>query len=243
MDDENSDKQLPIPIEQEHEYNDGFDEPDDRGGYGPIEKFVDGDWTVGGVPSDPKRRLVAVRAEVFIRRWKDKRVAEIFTTKPLPDLDELNATVPQNEWELDLNGNPRPPYERAHRLDLLNLDTAEHTCFISATTGAAIAVSRLKDKVAWMRRMRGANVVPQIELSWTTFPTRFGTRKRPDFKILAWLDLTTGSPVLPQAAAPKQLPPVAPKQVTEPSTAQDLDDEIPSKGGKGLSDRPGSLAA
>jgi hypothetical protein len=228
MYDENSDKQLPVPLEQNHQYNDGFDEPDEHAdGFGPIEKFVDGDWSIGGVPSDPKRRLVAVHVETFIRRWKDKRVIKSFTQKPLPDLDGLNATIPENEWELDLNGNPRKPYERAHRLDLLNLDTAEHTCFISATTGAGIAVSRLKDQVCWMRRMRGNNVVPQVELRCTTFPTRYGMRKRPDFYIRGWFDLGSGGPAMAQAPAPRQLPPVAPKPVKEPSTADALDDIVP----------------
>jgi hypothetical protein len=224
MSDADNDKQL-VPVEQHQ--GDGFDDSDERSGYGPILKFVDGDWSIGGVPADPKQRLAAVHVETFVRRWRDKRVIEVITTRPLPDLDQLNATVPVDEWEPDLNGQPRKPYERAHRLDLLNLDTAEHTTFVSATTGAAIAVSRLKDQVHWMRRMRGPNVVPQVTLGSAPFKTQFGMRKRPDFKVAAWLDLSGGTPAAVQAQAPKQLPPVAPAQVKEPSTAEDLNDQIP----------------
>jgi hypothetical protein len=219
-------KQLPVPAEQYD--SDGFDDADESAGsFGPIEKFLDGDWSIGGVPSDPKRRLVAVHTESFIRRWKDKQVIETIKTKPLPNLDDLNATVPKDEWELDLNGAPRKPYELAHRLDLLNLDTAEHTTFISATKGAGKAVSLLKDQVQWMRRMRGNNVVPQVMLGWAPFKTGFGMRKRPDFKVTGWFDLSASGPAAVQAPTLKQLPPVAPTPVKTPSTAEDLDDQIP----------------
>ena len=68
----------------------------------------------------------------------------------------------------------------------------------------------------WMRRMRGVNVVAQVELGWAPFPTRFGMRKRPDFKVVGLIDLSGGGS-LPPASEPKQLPPVTPKQVEEPS--------------------------
>jgi hypothetical protein len=222
-----NDKQSPVPVEQQHD-NDGFDDCNERaGGYGPLEKFDNGDWRLDGVPSDPKRRLVAVHTESFVRRWQDKRVIEVITTMPLPDLEGLNATVPRNEWELDLNGAPRKPYELAHRLDLLNLDTAEHTTFISATAGAAKAVSLLKDQVKWMRRMRGRNVVPQVMLSSAPFKTQFGMKKRPELKVVGWFDLSGGTPSAVQAQAPKALPPVAPTPVKEPSTGEALNDSIP----------------
>ena len=204
MHEENEDKQLPVPVEQHQHGGDGFDDSDERaGGYGPLEKFVDGDWTLGGVPADPKRRLVAVHTQSFVRRWQGKRVVHTITEKPLPDLEQLNATIPTDEWELDLNGAPRKPYELAHRLDLLDLDSGEHTCFIGATVGAAIAVSRLKDKVAWMRRLRGPNVVPQVTLSSAPFKTQFGMRKRPDFRVAAWFDLSGGAPAALRAQAPQ----------------------------------------
>jgi hypothetical protein len=220
------DKQLPIPAEQ---YNsDGFNDADEGGGgYGPIEKFTDGDWTINGVPSDPNRRLVAIHTESFVRRWKDKQIIETIKTKPLPSLDDLNATVPRSEWELDLNGAPRKPYELAHRLDFLNLDTAERTTFVSATFGAKVAVSRLKDQVQMMRMMRGPAVVPQVTLSWAPFKTGFGMRKRPSFETPAWFDLSGGSPAVAQAQTLKALPPVAPTPVKQPSTEEALNDSLP----------------
>jgi hypothetical protein len=229
MDIEDNIKQVPANVEDEHG-GDGFDQPGDQSDHtiiGSIEKFVDGDWTTGGLPGDPKRRLVAVETDVVIRRWRDNRVIEIIREKPLPDLDLLNKAVPRGEWEDDLNGDPRPPYERAHVVYLVDLDTCERSTFISPTKGAAIAVSRLKDKVFWMRKMRGNNnIVPQIELSWAPMPTKYGMRKRPDFKVVGWIDLSGGSS-LPPPSGPKQLPPVQPKQVQEPSLKEELNDDIP----------------
>jgi hypothetical protein len=226
MDDEREDQQLPASYEDEHGSG-GFDQPDGQTGrviVGPIEKFVDGDWTTGGLPADPKRRLAAVGTDVIIQRWREQRVIEVFVEKPLPNLELLNEAAPKDEWEEDLNGNPRPPYQRASIVHLLNIGTAERTTFISATKGAAIAVRQLKDQVKWMRKLRGADgVVPQVELGWAPFPTRYGMRKRPDFKLTAWVDLSSGQ----VTAGPKQLAPVEPKKVKPPSTKEALDDEIP----------------
>jgi hypothetical protein len=225
MDDIKNDRNLPIPVEQQYE-SDGFDDHDEGGGFGPLEKFNDGEWLTGGVPSDPKRRILAVHVEVFVRRWRDKR-AEDIRDKPLPDVDDLNASVPRAEWELDLNSQPREPYKLTYRVDFLDLDSGEHTNFISDTKGAKVAFGRLKDQVSWMRKMRGRAVVPQVQLSSAPFKTQFGMRKRPAFEVTAWFDLGGGAPAAVQAQAPKALPPVAPAPVKEPSINEEMSDSIP----------------
>jgi hypothetical protein len=218
-----NDANLPMPVE----HDDGFDDhSEDGGGLGAFEKFNDGEWTTGGVPADPKRRLLAVHVEVFVRRWRGKK-AEDIRDKPLPDVDDLNASVPKAEWELDLNGQPREPYKRTYRVDFLDLDTGEHTNFISDTKGAKAAYLRLKDEVVWMRKMRGQAVVPQVVLTSAPFKTGYGMKKRPDFKPVAWFDLSGGGPTAVQAQAPKALPPVAPTPVKEPSISEEMNDEIP----------------
>jgi hypothetical protein len=168
-----------------------------------------------------------VATDIIIQRWQDQRVIETICSKPLPNSDLLSEAVPRNKWELDLNGKPRPPYEKAFVVYFLDLDSAERSTFINSTVGSAIAVSTLKDKVYWMRKMRGAGVVPQVEFTWAPMGTRFGIKKRPDFKVLNWVDFTPGGSTLPPASGPKQLPPLQPKQVENPSVEEDLDDQIP----------------
>jgi hypothetical protein len=74
-----------------------------------------------------------------------------------------------------------------------------------------------------------------VELTWAPFPTRYGMKKRPEFKVVGWFDLSAGGGALPPPDPPKQLPPTsgansappaAPKQVKEPSLAEEMNDQI-----------------
>jgi hypothetical protein len=107
----------------------------------------------------------------------------------------------------------------------LDIETCEKLTFVSASIGAKIAVCALQDRVAWMRKLRGADVVPQVELSFKPMSTRFGMRKRPDFKIVGWLDLRAGAGASPPAV--RQLPPTELNEVTPPTTAEEMDDALP----------------
>jgi hypothetical protein len=96
----------------------------------------------------------------------------------------MNAAIPQSEWEEGPDGIPRPPWQLAHIVYLLEIETCEKLTFVSATIGAKIAVSALQDRVAWMRRLRGADVVPQVELSFKPMSTRFACASGPTSRLL-----------------------------------------------------------
>jgi hypothetical protein len=85
------------------------------------------------------------------------------------------------------------------------LDTAQRTSHVAATIGTKIAVTQLKDQVRWMRRMRGKDMRPLVQLSSAPFRTQYGMRKRPDFQVVDWVDL--GDPGAIPAPAPKPLLP------------------------------------
>jgi hypothetical protein len=53
--------------------------------------------------------LLVVSVLTALQRWQNK-VPEVITAKPLPNPDELNAAIPQSEWEIGLDGKPRPPW-------------------------------------------------------------------------------------------------------------------------------------
>jgi hypothetical protein len=127
-----------------------------------------------------------------VQRWQDQLPVETIVKLPgvpLPDVDELNAKIPENEWEEGLDGSPRPPWVKQHVVYLLNPHDASLFTFINSTTGAMIAVERLKDKVRWMRALRGEKVMPFIKLDAKPMPTKFGMKQRPEFTILEWRDL------------------------------------------------------
>ena len=43
--------------------------------------------------------MLASAISEALQRWKDNKPIETITVKPLPDINELNAAVPQSEWE------------------------------------------------------------------------------------------------------------------------------------------------
>jgi hypothetical protein len=211
--------------------NDGYIDPADRTDdhviRGIIIKFVEGNWTdADGAKVQAGAKLLAWATTQALQRWQNKLPVETIIKKsgtPLPDVDELNKKIPQAQWEAGLNG-PRPPWTKQHVVYLLNAKDGSEFTFISSTTGAAIAVERLKDKVKNMRMLRGDQVVPLVELGSKSMPTKFGTKLRPDFVIVEWRNLggpTTQAPALTQEVGTK---------VKEPTLAEELNDAIPDFG-------------
>jgi hypothetical protein len=188
---------------------------------GPFLKFVDGEWSIGGIPIDDRTyRPLALAVAHTATRWRDQSVVDEIVDKPLPDLDELNAAIPKEEWELNMDGQPRAPWSDTFKIYFLDTATGERAIYATSTIGGKIAWGRLVDKTQWMRRLRGENVVARVELGTAPMKTRFGMKKRPDFKILEWVDLNSGTP-LPATDAPQL------QKVEEPTVAEDLNDEIP----------------
>src|SRR5262249_60136926 len=48
--------------------------------------------------------------EEGLQCWENQTVVDEIIDKPLPDLNELNGSIPQAQWEAGLDGHPRPPY-------------------------------------------------------------------------------------------------------------------------------------
>ena len=145
-----------------------------------------------------------------LQRWCNKK-AETKTEKPLADPDVLNAAIPMSEWELDLNGKPRPPW--AHTVGAYLVDPASGAIFTYAnhTVGAHMAVDQLKESTLVMRSLRNARVTPLVKLTSRPFKTAFGMRTRPFFEIVEWRKPPGEDNTLP---ASKPLP-----QLTGPATA------------------------
>ncbi len=150
-----------------------------------------------------------------MQHWKDQRPIETVVKqagKSLPDVDALNAKVPQSQWEDGIDGEPRPPWQRQEIVYFLDELTAEKFTFASGTIGARIAIANLKDRVCCMRALRGENVVPVVELANKPMKTRFGGKLRPDLKIVAWLELGVG---LTSEARPPQIEHAKPARSTQ----------------------------
>jgi hypothetical protein len=99
---------------------------------------------------------------------------------------------------------------------LLDEATAQKYTFASGTVGAQIAVEDLRDRVKWMRVLRGVKVIPIVELANMPMKTRHDVSKlRPHFKIAGWRRIGGGGgvPLL--------------EHVEPPTVAEQVADEIP----------------
>jgi hypothetical protein len=221
----------------------GFDEAvnDNRVIQGSLIKCVDGAWKTGdGLSIPPGTQLLVLTTTSIVQCWRDQLPVDTIVKepgKPLPDVDELNSKIPAKEWELDLSGQPRPPWQQQEVVYLLDQTTAEKFTFASGTVGARIAVSNLRERVQMMRALRGDNVIPIVELANKPMKTRFGSKLRPEFKIVEWAEFSAGltRDVTPQIEQqPKPAENTSPqkkktklRKVQPPTTAEELDDGIP----------------
>jgi hypothetical protein len=189
---------------------------------GEILRCVDGRWSLKDDTELPLgTRLVVLATTEAVQRWEDQLPAETIVKQPgqpLPDINELNEAIPQKKWEKGLDGKPRAPWVKQHVAYLIDPVDASTYTFIKSTTGARIAVERLRDKVKLMRVLRGNKVVPLVELSTKSMKTQFGQKLRPDFKIIDWRNLGEQASAVEQIGQPV-------KPVT---TKEEFNDEIPT---------------
>ena len=166
----------------------------------------------------PPPELLAHGVDEFLQRWKGG-IPEKITDKPLPDPDELNASIPRSEWEKGLTGEPRPPWAHTVAARLVSPATGSFFTFSSATTGAHIAIDQLKESVIGMRMMRGVPVMPRVTLSSRPMKTKFGIKTRPHFDVIGWE--TPGDGALTTKPAPLPIAPPTPegKSPEAPTTA------------------------
>jgi hypothetical protein len=193
---------------------------------GTLLKFVDGRWADrGGTALKPDMHLLVLATGRALQRWADKIPVETIVRRPdveLPDLDELNRKVPRAEWELGLDGNPRPPWVKQYLVYLLNIGDASVFTYANGTVGSRLAVHALEDRLQWMRALRGSEVLPLIKLTDRPLKTRYGEKRRPEFEVLGWRQFSSGAAlqIADQSAANlKTLEPL--------SLGDEMRDEIP----------------
>jgi hypothetical protein len=181
---------------------------------GEIVKCQDGKWNVN------VGKLLVAGVHDCLQHWQDGEPIETITTQPLPDVNDLNAAIPKDEWEEGLNG-PRPPWQLSHIVYLIDVADGSTYTFASGTTGARIATDNLADRIQTMCLLRGENVLPEVLLSSKPMPTKFGPRTRPDFKIVDWRAVGNGKPKAIEHKADVG------KTVEPTKAAEELNDKIP----------------
>ena len=141
-------------------------------------KWVDRD----GLPIPPTPKLV-LGMRTILRRWLDKKAIDIIE-HPLPDVDELNASV-QKPWPTGLNGQEEPPYAVYYAVYFCDPQTGALYTYLNKTYGSKVAYERLEEQIAVMRALRGANVIPVVLLDQVPMKTmNFGMKSRPHFQVV-----------------------------------------------------------
>ena len=227
----------------------GIGSPANRLIQGQLVKFTnEATWiTRDGEELSGTLELIAFNVIRVVQKWADGQPIETHVLQPgekFPNLEELNANVPQNEWRVGPDGKPHGPWQAQYLVYLLNPDTAERFTYATGTIGGGIAVHDLVDRVSSMRKIRGEQVYAVVSPSAAPMKTRYGTRPRPQFVIKRWVGLSSDGalpPTEPPALSGPQTADLSTtraatddadknsaglKEVKRPSISEEIDDEI-----------------
>jgi hypothetical protein len=204
----------------------------------------------------PPEIMLAIALSEALQCWKGRKPVETITAKPLPDVNMLNESVPEDEWEAGLDGKPKPPWVHQFIVYLIDPASDGTYTYMNSTTGARIACDQLREKVITMRALRGTRVVPVVRLTHRPMKTFVGMKHRPEFEVLDWRQLggdgggELTSPKSAQLTGPSTTTKVAPEpehsanktsksesaaketlasmqEVSRPTASEELRDEIP----------------
>jgi hypothetical protein len=238
------------------EADDGFDSGNDDGSRLIVGDLIKCDTTRSepwidreGTPLDLSREWFVMTTRHALQRWEDEQPVETIIKQkgqPLPDLDELNAKIPQSQWEEGFDGKPKPPWQQQWFVHLLDPQTAERRTYVGGSWGAMRGVGELQDDVFCMRRLRGEAVSPIVMLDTKPMKTKYGIKPRPWFRTVRWVELnvSASAPAIehqPAATAgltiggyPEDYATASGgrvsnklKAVEKPTLSEELDDEIP----------------
>src|SRR5262249_13070449 len=109
--------------------------------------------------------------EEGLQCWQNQTVVDEIIDKPLPDLNELNGSIPQAQWDAGLDGHPRPPYVHQYAIYLLDPNDGQFYTLINSTVGMRMLWESLSERWEVMRHLRGRDVVAVGCLSGRALPT------------------------------------------------------------------------
>jgi hypothetical protein len=161
--------------------------------------------------------------DTILRRWQNKKPTYI-VEHPLPDPDELNAAIPQSEWEIGLDGKPRQPWMLCVRIFMCDLhQTGSLFTYAHDTWGAMLCLASLEEAVAVMRTVRGVYVLPIVNLEKRPWKTTYGMSTRPHLHPISWREVGSGAAVqqspMPQLTGPETAATPTPTPTSAPATA------------------------
>jgi hypothetical protein len=195
-----------------------------------------GKWINGNTkePLQDDLKLIVVEIARVIQRWEDDLPVDDCTRfldqhEAVPDLDMMNAQIPQLEWGEGPDGKPRGPWQFQWLVYFLDPKSMTKFTFPFNTTGGRMALEALTDATRSKRLItRQSNWFPVVLLRSTIFVSkRFGDIPRPHFEIVEWVQLgsDTSAPAL-APASPKASLEDKSDAVNTPKSDAGLNDDI-----------------
>jgi hypothetical protein len=204
----------------------------DRGTHGELILYKDRQHLLSDSTAiPPDRQFLVIGMTKVIQFWQGGRPDNSKDKveqpgKEFSDIDvvKLNDKVPKKQWELDLNGEPKPPWSLAYAIYLFDPKDAQIYTHIGSTGGQRVAFLTLRERIEWMHAYRGETVAPIVTLGEKLFSKRFG-KYRAEFIIVEWRR-PRGEPAEPKRLE-KSPSGIIGEKVSEPTLKEELDDEIP----------------
>lgn|SRR5262249_52985601 len=167
-------------------YNRAIEGKADRSGVAGIVKYNEPKWLHNGIELPADDEYIVTGIGRFVLKWHpDKSLAPdreaIPDGKPFPDVDQLNAEEPRENWVTGPDGKPKGPWAIERQVSLLNRALDKFT-YVTSTIGGGVCVDQLVDKVNSLREFYGnPNICAVVKLANTFMPTGYGGQQRPHF--------------------------------------------------------------
>jgi hypothetical protein len=156
-----------------------------------------------------------------------------YVAHPLPHPNTLSAQIPR-PWRIGLTGKEEAPFAYHKGALLYDARTGQTMLYANKTDGCMEAIAELQHAVAGHRFASGGKEVPVVTLSSAPFPTGYGMKIRPAFKL-------TGEWSAPPSAPPPVAPPPVAPQITSQAvtpTPDPDDDADEGEASEGLTSKP-----
>jgi hypothetical protein len=168
--------------------------------------------------------MLVIDHEIVLRRWQNKR-PEYISEYPLPNVDDLNAAIPIEQWELGLDGKPSKPWKITYVIYLVDVfKTGALYMYAHDTYGAMQCYHMLEERIAVMRMLRGEHVYPIVRLEKRQWKSAtYGMQMRPhleptgDWRSPGTMQSVQRAPA-PQISGPSTPTPTTPATSTTPSS-------------------------
>jgi hypothetical protein len=174
-------------------YSDGIDIEEDSSArmyVGKIIRFKEGRYFNDKEIVKTEGRHYSFQGLILMyQRWDDGKPVETWVTQPGQKHPHRNSFghLDKSEWPAGLSGEPEDPVQDVRLMHVIGEDTGQSYTFSTSSFGGIMAVTDLKQSIA-SYRLQHPGSRPIIELSQCPMKTKFGTRMRPDFPIVGWID-------------------------------------------------------